>query len=88
MSTSNEDEQKQNISKSLRTDGPLFASGIQLAISVVLMYFVGRWLDMKFETSPWLMIGGMFFGITAGLYHFIKTANDVSKKEFEQKKKQ
>ena len=79
-----DDKQKPNISKSLRTAGPLFGSGIQLAVSAVLMFFVGRWLDDKFGTAPWFMLVGTLFGITAGLYHFIKTANEVSKKEFEQ----
>ena len=81
------DEKKSSVSKSLRLTAPLFGSGIQLAVSVVLMFFVGRWLDDKFGTTPWLMLGGLFFGTGAGLYQFIKTANEVSKKEFEQKNK-
>ena len=52
----------------------MFSSGIQLAISVVVMFFAGRWADDKFNTSPWLLIGGVLFGVGAGLYNFIKTA--------------
>lgn len=57
--------------------GILFGSGIQLAISVVLMFFLGRWADGKLHTEPWLLIAGVLFGVGAGLYSFIKTAISV-----------
>jgi F0F1-type ATP synthase assembly protein I len=62
---------------SLRGAGPLIGSGIQLATSVVLMFFLGRWADEKLHTAPWLLIAGIIFGVGAGLYSFIKTAMSV-----------
>lgn len=58
--------------KALRSAGPLFASGLQLAASVAVMFFLGRWLDGLWGTSPWLMIAGTIFGLGAGMYNFIR----------------
>jgi len=63
--------------QAMRSAGPVFGSGIQLAASAVLMFFLGRWLDGKFNSTPWLMITGVFLGFGAGLYNFIKTAGRV-----------
>jgi len=65
--------------RALRSAGPLFGSGIQLAASVVLMFFVGRWFDRVCHSSPWLMIVGIFFGFAAGLVNFIRIVNRVDR---------
>ena len=53
--------------------GNYLGLGLQLAVTVGVMVFVGIWLDNKFNTSPWLTLGCSFFGIMAALYSFIKT---------------
>jgi ATP synthase protein I len=75
-------DEKENSSyfRAMRKAGPLFGSGIQLAASVVLMYFLGRWADEAYNTKPWLMLVGIFFGIGAGLFNFIKIVNRLEKK--------
>ena len=88
-SSSTDDEKSQqdpgNIFKVFGGAGPIFGSGIQLAAAVVFFFFVGRWLDGKFGTGPWLMLLGALIGAGGGLYNFIKTALDVSKSESEKK---
>ncbi len=64
----------------LRTVGPFLTLGIELAAVVVLFYFLGRWLDARFGTSPWLMIGSLTAGVTVGLYQFIRTVTLLSKR--------
>jgi F0F1-type ATP synthase assembly protein I len=54
--------------------------GVQLALSVVVFFFLGRWLDEKFSTSPWLMIGGLVIGIVGGFINFFRTAASMGKK--------
>lgn len=66
------DSGSSNYFNAIRSAGPLFGAGIQLAASVVIMFFVGRWLDAWLGTDPWLMIGGIIFGFGAGLYSFIR----------------
>ncbi|MEZ4403016.1 MAG: AtpZ/AtpI family protein [Kofleriaceae bacterium] len=41
--------------------------GLELAVSVILGMFLGRWLDGKAGTGPWLMILMLCLGFAAGL---------------------
>ncbi len=54
--------------------GPFLTLGIQLALTVVACFFIGRWLDGLLGTSPWLMILGLGIGISGGLISFIRTS--------------
>jgi F0F1-type ATP synthase assembly protein I len=45
--------------------------GIQFAVSILLFLFLGRWLDEKLGTSPWLLILGVFVGFGASLYSIV-----------------
>ena len=47
--------------------------GIQLAITVIAMTFLGIWLDKKYNSGPWLTVICSMFGIFAALYNFIKS---------------
>ena len=67
--------------KAFRVSGPLLGSGIQLAAAVAFFFFVGRWLDGKLGTAPWLMLVGAMAGAGGGLYRFIKTALEAGEAE-------
>lgn len=47
--------------------------GMELAITVVLGYYGGQYLDKKFATEPWLMLAGVLIGLTAGIVGVYKT---------------
>lgn len=69
--------------------GPFLTLGLQLAISVVVFLFLGRWLDQKFDTTPWLTLGGAAIGIAGGLIKFLVTALKLGKdadKEMEERR--
>jgi len=53
--------------------GPYIGLGLQLAVTVTAMVFLGIWLDGQFETQPILTIVLSFLGVFAGLYTFIKS---------------
>jgi ATP synthase protein I len=53
--------------------GPYIGLGLQLAVTVTAMVFLGIWLDGHFETKPVLTIVFAFFGVFAGMYTFIKS---------------
>jgi ATP synthase protein I len=53
--------------------GPYIGLGLQLAVTVTAMVFLGIWLDGQFETKPVLTIVLAFFGVSAGMYNFIKS---------------
>ena len=52
---------------------PYVGLGLQLAVTVTVMVFIGVWLDGKFESTPVLTIIFSFLGVFAGLYTFIKS---------------
>jgi hypothetical protein len=60
--------------RSLRSAGPMLGAGIQFAASVILMFFLGKWGDDEFGTTPWLMLTGLAFGFAAGMVSFVRAA--------------
>lgn len=61
--------------------GPYLGLGTQLAASVILMFFLGKYLDEKFSLFPWLTISFSALGSFAGIYNFIKSVLNLNKKE-------
>lgn len=49
-------------------------AGLELALSVVVGYFFGRWLDGKLGTDPYLMIAFVVLGTFAGMRGLYRTA--------------
>ena len=68
-----EQDKLRNISKIYRGVGPYIGLGMQLAVTVVVMVFLGIWLDGLFNLKPVLTITFAFLGVFAGLYNFIKS---------------
>lgn len=60
---------------------PYLGLGLQLAVGVIVFYFLGTWVDGKFHTSPWLMLTCVMIGVVGGLIRFVKTVNELTKKE-------
>lgn len=67
----------------MRAAGPYLTLGIQLAVTIVLLFFIGRWLDERFGTSPWIMIAALFIGCAGGLIQFIRTVIALTRREDE-----
>lgn len=61
--------------------GPFLTLGLQLAITVVVCFFLGRWLDSLFDTAPWLMLAGLALGVIGGIISFYRTAIALGKEE-------
>jgi F0F1-type ATP synthase assembly protein I len=66
----NADEQQQSES-AIKAIAPYMSLGIQLALSVVVLFFIGHWLDSMFNTGHWCAVGGALIGAGGGLYKFI-----------------
>jgi F0F1-type ATP synthase assembly protein I len=47
--------------------------GLELGLSVVLCVLLGRWLDGKLGTEPWLMIAGIALGLAAGFNSVLRS---------------
>lgn len=70
-----------NLSDSYKSVGPYLGLGTQLAATIVLMFFLGRWLDSKFNSTPLMILICSFLGGFAGIYNFIKTVLELNEKK-------
>ena len=73
------------IIESYKEIGPYLGLGTQLAATIILMFFLGRWLDAKFETEPLLTILFAFLGGFAGIYNFIRAVLNINEKKKREK---
>jgi len=76
-----ENEGKNRKTNSLNEIGRFVGSGIELASILVVMYFIGTWVDSAWDTKPWGMVSCLFIGAAGGLIRFIRDVLDYSKKE-------
>ena len=53
--------------------------GTELVGAIVTMGVLGWLLDRWLGTEPWLTIGGLGFGLIAGMYRFFRTAIAVTR---------
>lgn len=55
--------------------------GMELAISVVLGFYGGRFLDQRFATGPWFMLAGILIGLAVGIAGVFKTLRGFFERE-------
>jgi F0F1-type ATP synthase assembly protein I len=46
--------------------------GLELAGAIAGLALVGYWIDRRFETSPWGILGGVAIGLAGGLYNLVR----------------
>ena len=46
--------------------------GLELAGATAGLALVGYWIDGKYGTAPWGILGGVLVGIVGGLYNMVK----------------
>ena len=73
----NKDESEDGRSNFAVNYGPYLGLGLQLAVTVVAMVFVGLWLDGKFDSSPWLTVICSFLGIATALIQFYQICSKI-----------
>jgi ATP synthase protein I len=60
--------------KSWRAGLDLAAVGIEMAVSVLVGWYAGSWLDGRLDTTPWFMVAGVAVGSAAGFRAFWRAA--------------
>ncbi len=65
----------------LRQAGPYMTLGIQLALTVLVFFFIGRWLDSLWNTGPWMMVALTLAGSIGALIKFFMTVIQLGKRE-------
>jgi F0F1-type ATP synthase assembly protein I len=56
----------------------IIAASMQLAVAVILMLFLGMWIDGKLGTAPWMMLAGLAVGFAAGFYSFMRAVRKLA----------
>jgi ATP synthase protein I len=74
-------EQNKKLINSYKEIGPYLGLGTQLAASIILMFFLGKWLDDKIQIYPVLTIIFTLLGGFAGIYNVIKATLELNKKK-------
>jgi ATP synthase protein I len=46
--------------------------GLELAGAMAVLAFVGYWIDGRFGTGPWGILGGVAIGLVGGLYNMVR----------------
>ncbi len=76
-----QDGKKPEVNSELRSFAPYLTMGIQLALSIVVFFFIGKWLDGRFNTTPWLMLGGLLIGGVGGMIKFITSVTKLAQQQ-------
>jgi len=64
--------------------------GLEFALSVLLGLFVGRWIDGKLGTGPWVALSGLLLGMVAGyrsIWRALKRATREAERQEEAERK-
>lgn len=80
-------DENSGFAKSVREVGPYLGLGLQLAVTIVTMVFLGSWLDQNFNTGYIFTLIGGIVGISAGIYNLVKTVSDLDKRNKNAQKK-
>ena len=51
----------------------------EMSLLIVAAAFAGRWLDEKLNTSPFLLIVGIFGGLTLGMMRLLQTLQTLDR---------
>jgi ATP synthase protein I len=57
--------------------------GIELAASIIVGLFIGKWLDERFDTQPWFGVVFLLLGIAAGFNNLFRAARRAMKQSRE-----
>ncbi len=55
--------------------------GYSIALPLVIFALLGRWLDKKFATSPWLFLLGIILAVTISSYLVYRKTMEIIRRE-------
>lgn len=83
--TRDEREQRRTTASSA---GEVMGVGLQFAGAIVLFLFLGRWLDGKLGTAPWLLLLGVVVGAVGGFASMYRQLVIVPRERAERRDKE
>jgi ATP synthase protein I len=64
--------------KQLRLAGRVSAVGLEMVLAIGVGFLGGRWLDDRFDTTPWLTGIGFAFGVFTGFWALVRIARKTN----------
>ena len=52
----------------------IMSLGMEFALTVLAGGFLGYWVDLKWNVSPWCLVAGVMSGFALGLYWVVRAA--------------
>ncbi len=74
-------------SSTFRALGLTGGIGAVMAACILSGYYIGRYLDAKFDTAPWLLIASLLITMVAGFLEVYKIVKKVTKETTKNDKK-
>lgn len=62
--------------------------GLEVVLAIVLGVLGGRWLDGKFDTSPYITVVGFFFGVAAAVKAIIRVSREMQRETAREEREQ
>ena len=53
--------------------------GLELAGAIAGLAFVGYWIDRRFGTQPWGILGGVLLGMVGGLFNLVRESLEAAR---------
>lgn len=53
--------------------------GMMFPVAIAIGFLAGRWLDMQFDTAPWLALVGFLFGVIAALRNLLRSVDKMDR---------
>lgn len=67
--------------------GEYIQFGVQIGVTMAMPVLIGKWLDDRYDTGPWLMLTGVALGFISMLWTLVKTAVSLNQKDKRKKSK-
>ena len=84
----NNEPDQQPGGKYFKEYGPYVTMGLQLAAAVLVFYFIGSWLDKRYNSQPAFTLGGIMLGTVGGMIKFFRVVIELNKQSESPKDRQ
>jgi F0F1-type ATP synthase assembly protein I len=71
----------EGMGETFRDFAPFLTLGIQLAVAVVAFFFIGYWIDQKYQTTPIGSLVGIALGTLGGFLKFFMSVRQLTKQD-------
>lgn len=73
--------EKDNKQKTFSALSLAWELGYSIALPLVVFALIGRWLDKKLETSPWLFLLGIVLAVSISSYLVYRKTMEIIRRE-------